>query len=495
MFKIPLFKGAEALPPLDWEKKQSKNSSFESIAICGENNNNSPSQCVKQKIEIKQLISSENPYRRKLSQFPSLLEPANYQNKPAHNVILDVEPIDSEGNIPPFRVYKKTLNAGERKIVREKLTEWVERGILVKQSAGSYTSPISLVPKKNGETRLCVNYRNFNSRTRDLYYPLPSPFSLIETLSNRHKVFSSLDLKDAYFSLPLSQRTSELCGIMVDGVGSFKPRVAMFGMKQAPAKFQELASLVIEGLENNTFVYLDDFLVFSESEQEHLEKLFSRLQLFGLHVNEKKCVLGANELDFLGFHISADGVTPLVDKVEALKKLSSPTTIKELRSFLGAINFYRKFLPNLAEIQEPLYDRLKGKNIRSRAKITLTIEQEQARQSAIRALIDATQLQYEDTTLPLVITSDASKSHCGAVLEQFESDSLNSNLRPLAFFSSKLSAQAKVRTVFNAELTGLYKALVYFRVRVRNRPLIIRTDHSALVNAIRNITGKHSPRQ
>ena len=186
VFKVPLIRGGAAIPPSEWETKQSEKSFSESTATCEENSHDSSKRSLERKLEIRQLLSSENPYQRKLYQFPSLLEPANYLHKPAHNLVLDVEPTDPKGNVSPFRAYKKLLNAGERKIVREKLVDWVQRGILIKEAATNYTSPISLVPKKNGETRLCVNYRNFNARTRDLYYPLPSIHSLIETLSSKH---------------------------------------------------------------------------------------------------------------------------------------------------------------------------------------------------------------------------------------------------------------------------------------------------------------------
>ena len=431
-----------------------------------------------------------------LSQFPCLTEAADYNKPPTHNLVLDIRPVVEEKGVAPFKAYKKRLNKLETEFVREKMMGLVERGVLERTPTSVYTSPISLVPKKNGEFRLCVDYRVFNQRTENLHYPLPSVHSFIETLSVRHKFFSSIDIKDAYYAIPLSRKTADLCGIVVENVGSFKPKRCMFGLKQAPALFQQLADQVIEGLEQFTFVYMDDFLLFSESEEDHLihlRQLFCRLRKFGLVINVKKCVLGVRSLKFLGFHISDTGAKPLTDRILPLKKLNPPRTVRELRSFLGSINYYHKFIPRLAHILEPLNSKLMGFKAKSRAKITLTEKELRARELAMQAWQKATCLQYEDMSLPLVITTDASLSHCGAVLEQFTSRTEKTVTRPLAYFSSKLPTVVQRRSAFNAELTGLYRALIFFKVRIRNRDLIVRTDHKALINAVQNVTGNHSP--
>ena len=433
-----------------------------------------------------------------LGDFPQLVTPGNYLEPPKHDLVLDVEPIDKKQSVSKFRAYKKPLNGLERKLVREKLMDMEKRGIIRRTAALAYSSPITLTTKKNGDIRICVNYRCFNALTKQLHYPLPNPNSIAEELRAEHVIFSNIDLRDAYFSLPLSKRTSDLCGIMVDGIGAFVPLRTMFGMKQAPAVFQQLAEQVIAGMESFIFCYLDDFLIFSSSVQEHLQHLrmlFQRLDKYGLKVNRDKCRLGVPELQFLGYNISSKGISPLQDAAKALEQREPPNDIRGLRSFLGSISYYRRFLPNLAEIVEPLNKKLQGKNVKSRARITLTKEELAARETAIQLLASATRLQYENPELPMVLTTDASKSHAGAVLEQSLNSGDFSVMVPLAFYSARLPRSTKVRSVFNAELTAMYKAIVHFRVRLRNRPLILRTDHSALKNALENVTGLHSPRE
>ena len=210
-------------------------------------------------------------------------------------------------------------------------------------------------------------------------------------------------------------------------------------------------------------------------------------------MNLKKCTFGVSELEYLGYNIGRDGIRPRVYPMGNLREMKPPRNVKSLRSFLGAIGYYRRFIPNLAEILDPLYRRLQGKKPASKAKISLTEEEEGARKAAMEALGRAVALQYEDPELPMIITSDASSTHMGGVLEQFTSKEEQTTTKPLAFFSGRLPPSVNERSVFNAELTALHRTMRHFKERIRHRPLIIRTDHKALVNAIQNVTRHHSP--
>ena len=152
-----------------------------------------------------------------LGNFPQLVTPGNYLEPPKHNLVLDVETIDKKQCVSPYRAYKKPLNALERKLVREKLMDMEKRGIIRRTAALAYSSPITLTTKKNGDIRICINYRRFNAVTKQWHYPLPNPQSLAEELRAEHVIISNIDLRDAYFSFPLSKHTADLCGIMVDG--------------------------------------------------------------------------------------------------------------------------------------------------------------------------------------------------------------------------------------------------------------------------------------
>ena len=490
-YRVPLLTGKNRKPGREW-KEMLEEQARENQKLRKENNRKAKArEADKTKIPL-----SECKCETVIDRYPGLLEEPDYKKPRKHSKILDVQSINPELPVAPFRSYKKKLNHYERDLLRTKLKEMTDKGILEKVATLTYSSPITLRKKKSGEMRICVNYKVFNSLTQDLYFPLPNPQSLTEEIKAQHVIFSTVDLKSAYYSLPLSERAANLCGIVVDGLGSYKPRVTMFGMKQAPSKFQELAEEVIEGLESFCFVYLDDFLIYSKSEEEHrlhLDRLFERLDKWGLYVNREKCTFGVSELTYLGYTIGRNGISPKENPMGSLQEMKPPKDVKKLRSFLGAIGYYRRFIPHLAETLEPLYKLLQGRKPGSKAKIELSEKEEKARQAAIQALGKAVELQYEDPELPMVITSDASKSHMGGVLEQFASQKDRTTTRPLAFFSSRLPPSVKERSAFNAELTALHRTMRHFKERIRHRPLIIRTDHKALVNALQNVTGDHSP--
>ena len=169
------------------------------------------------------------------------------------------------------------------------------------------------------------------------------------------------------------------------------------------------------------------------------------------------------------------------DKVAAISQMPRPTNYTELRSFLGSLNYYRTFLPHLAKLVSPLTNILKGPARKKKTPIPWEAEHEEAYQEPIQALTFSTRLSFEDPELPLVLSTDASSTHVGAVLEQHMSASEESGLRPLCFFSKALPSHTTVRSAFNRELTALYFALRYFKHRVIGRELIVRTDHLSLV--------------
>ena len=273
----------------------------------------------------------------------------------------------------------------------------------------------------------------------------------------------------------------------------------MFGLKNAPSKFCELITDLIQGLETFVFAYLDDFIVFSISFEEHLlhlKQLFTRINEFGLFVNLKKCVFAKHSVTFLGHTFSVEGMQPLQDKVRAIKQMRPPTTVKEVRRFLGCINYYRPFLPHLAEASSALSELLSVKRGTPKSKTVLwEARQQQAFLKCIKLLADATTLNYEDHSRPLILCTDASLTHAGAVLEQTFESPQGSITKPLAFFSKKFTKNVTVRSTFNRELTAAYFATRYFRHRIYGRRCILKTDHKALVSAIANPSGIHSPNE
>ncbi len=203
------------------------------------------------------------------------------------------------------------------------------------------------------------------------------------------------------------------------------------------------------------FIYMDDILVASVDEQSHLSQLrqlLERLREFGLVLNLEKCQFGREEVDFLGHRISAQGVEPLSSHLSAIQEFGRPADIKALQSFLGLVNFYRRFIPGAARILLPLTNALRGGK---RAKLLWTADMDTAFQQAKAAVCQATRLCHPDPQASVSLAVDASESHVGAVLQQAE----GTHWRPLAFFSKKLEAAQSKYSAFDRELLAAYLAV------------------------------------
>ena len=422
--------------------------------------------------------------------FPGILETPTYHVKPKHNIVLDITltrntTINHKARpCPPM----------SRQFVSESFKDMTERNIL-QRSTPSHTSPITLVKRNNGKMRICVDYTKLNIISEDINYPLPRINDLTSIISPNHKYFSVLDLSEAYFSLPLTKRARSYAGIITHE-GAYKPNRTQFGLKNAPFKFCQLMDEMLGDLRTFVFTYLDDIIVFSETEDQHLrhlEQVFCKIEEFGLFVNHKKCSLGQTEVLFLGRRISQNGVSVREESKQMVSQQHPPSTLRGLRGFLGLINHYRPHLPNLAHLADPLFKLLGGPSRPKRAPIQWNDQCKDSFNKVIQAVNEAVTLGFDDTTQPIIISSDASKSFAGATLEQETSCNGKVIRRPLAFFSKRLPMTTKTRSTFNRELCALRMACQQFRHRIRGRKLIIYTDNSSLTHALTNSSGTHSP--
>ena len=199
----------------------------------------------------------------------------------------------------------------------------------------------------------------------------------------------------------------------------------------------------------------------SENEAEHLEHLrilFERLEQNGLVVNPAKCRFGCPEIDFLGHHITKEGTIPLGQKVQAVREFPKPINIRGLQEFVGIINFYNRFLPHSAKILSPLYQAI-GKNGKSIKKITWSVDMDCAFDRAKEMLANATMLSHPDPSSPIALTTDASDTAVGAVLEQ----KVQGDWQPLAFLSKKLKTIEQKYSTYDRELLAIYLGIKHFK--------------------------------
>ncbi len=244
--------------------------------------------------------------------------------------------------------------------------------------------------------------------------------------------------------------------------------------------------------QDSGFVYIDDILVASKDKEEHewrLRLVLDCLRECSMVLNGKKCVMGVSKMDYLGHHISASGILPMPQCVAAIKEHPQPTTARGLQTYLGMVNFYRRFLPAAANVLRPLTEALKGA---PKGKISWSADMERSFAQSKAAMLNAAELAHPSPGADLSLTTDASDTHVGAVLTQHLPGVVD---RPLAFFSAKLNkAQAKY-SAFDRELLACCLAVKHFRWMLEGRSFCIYTDHKPLCFALHRVSDSCSARQ
>ena len=267
-----------------------------------------------------------------------------------------------------------------------------------------WAAPIVPVLKQNGKMRICRDYKlTINQAAPREVYPLPTVEELFAILSGG-KFFSKLDMSNAYLQLPLHDESKQYVTVNTH-CGLFQYNHSPFGVSSAPAIFQHYMETLMQGLRDIS-IYIDDILVTGASLEEHLEslsKVLEHLQAARLRLNRAECFFLRPSITYLGHVIDKDGLHPTQEKVCAIKEVPTPRNVEELRSFLGLVNYYSKFLPNLASKLSPLYVLLSKKQ-----KWEWSTAQEKAFQTAKEALQADSLLIHYNPSKPLVLACDAS---------------------------------------------------------------------------------------
>ena len=282
---------------------------------------------------------------------------------------------------------------------------------------------------------MCVDFRTLNKIVRPVSFPLPLIDDILSLLGDA-KYFTALDLKSGYWQVQLEEGSKEKTAFACHR-GLFQFNVMPFGLSNAPAVFQELMNIVLQGCEEFAMAYLDDVLIFSKNPEEHLrhiETIFERIRQHGLKLKLKKCAFVKEETEYLGFVISKDGVKPDPKKVEAIRDLPEPKNLREIRGFIGMCSYYRRFVPNFSKIAERLIDLTK-----KYARFKWTSECQTAFDFLKESLTVVPLLAYPDTNKPYVLYTDASNNCIGACLTQKTDDEEE---KPIYFLSHKLSPDA-----------------------------------------------------
>lgn len=439
-------------------------------------------------ISDKEVISTVNKHMQfadLFSSYPEITSPNLVPSKISHNI---EHHINTQGS--PVYSRSRPLAPDRLQQAKQEFQFMLEHGI-IRPSQSEWASPLHLVNKKDGSLRPCGDYRRLNERTIPDRYPIPRIEDFHHILDGT-KIFSKFDLFKAYFQIPIAEEDKHKTAIITP-FGLYEFNVMSFGLRNAPSTFQRFINGVLNGL-NFVFPYLDDILIASKSVEEHrhhLQLVLERLSKYGLRINMTKSVIGVDELEFLGYLITPSGSRPLPEKVQAIKEYKLPETVSDLRTFLGLINFYRRYLPNAAETQAVLHDYLKGARKNDKRKINWTDEAKKQFEKCKDDLINATLLTFPDPDRSTALFTDASDQAVGAALQQYA----DAGWKPMAFYSKKLSSAQRNYSAYDKELLAIYLAVKQFRHLLEGRVFTIFTDHKPITYAFHQKNEKASPRQ
>lgn len=358
-----------------------------------------------------------------------------------------------------------------RQPVSDEIEKLLAADVIERVNASEWVSPIVAARKADGSIRLCVDLREPNKAIVADNFPLPHMEELLHAL-NGARCFSKVDLASAYYQVVLHPDSRDLTSFITHE-GLFRFKRVCFGLASAPAAFQQIMTKILGGCKG-VLCYLDDIIIFGKTASEHrqnLEQVLEQIAGAGLKLNEK-CVFNTSELSFLGHRVSAEGIAPLQTKVDAIINAPAPKDAATLRSFLGLVEYYSKFVPRLAEEVEPMR-RLLRKDVH----FDWDDAAKQSFAGVKRLLASHTVLRMFDPTLPVIVATDASAYGLGAVLQQVE----GSHVRTVAFASRTLTETERKYSAGEREALACLWACEKWHVYLWGRSFTLLTDHQALV--------------
>jgi Reverse transcriptase (RNA-dependent DNA polymerase). len=360
------------------------------------------------------------------------------------------------------------MAANELAEVKKQLEELKEKGY-IRPSTSPWGAPVIFVEKKDKTKRMCVDYRALNEVTIKNKYPLPRIDDLFDQLKGA-TVFSKIDLRSGYHQLRIREEDIPKTAFTTR-YGLYEFTVMSFGLTNAPAFFMNLMNKVfMEYLDKFVVVFIDDILIYSQSEedhQHHLRLVLGKLREHQLYAKLSKCEFWLSEVKFLGHVISAKGVAVDPETVTAVTEWKQPKTVTQIRSFLGLAGYYRRFIENFSKIARPMTQLLKKEE-----KFVWSPQCEKAFQTLKEKLVSSPVLILPDTRKDFMVYCDASRQGLGCVLMQ--------DGHVVAYASRQLRPHEGNYPTHDLELAAVVHALKIWRHYLIGNRCEIYTDHKSL---------------
>ena len=372
-------------------------------------------------------------------------------------------------NVKPYHAKPYPVPHSQERKLKDEIKRLCDYGVLRKTNRSEWACPMFTISKPDGSLRSLADLREVNKVIKRTPFPLPKITDMLQKLEG-FMYATSLDLNMGYYHMILTPFSSSLCTIVLPW-GKYEYQRLPMGLSISPDIFQEKMSELMAGLEFARD-YLDDLLVLSTERgfDKHLRKLeqvLTRLQEAGLKINAVKSFFARTNLEYLGYNISREGLRPSQKKVEAILQIKAPTTRKQLRRFIGMVNYYRDMWPQRSHFLAPLSSMTSAK-----VKWKWTPECQESFDQMKALMAKETLVTFPDFNKEFEIHTDASKLQLGACISQ--------DGKPVAFYSRKLNPAQTRYTVTERELLSIVETLKEFRNILLGQRIKVFTDHENL---------------
>ena len=439
----------------------------ETVRVVHGEDSTSPIEEIVKAVDVEVSPAGVAELREILTEFESVFAKSKYDLGSFSEIVHEID----TGDARPIKLGMRRTPIHFMEEEERLLTDMLNAGV-IRPSLSSWAAAPVLVRKKDNTLRYAVDFRSLNACTKTDTFPIPNMGEMMDALAG-NKWLSNLDANAAYWQIPMAPEAREKTAFRTR-LGVFEFMRMPFGLSNGPATFSRVMELVLRGLQpKSALAFLDDIVILGTDEKSHLNNLrqvLTRFQRYGLKLKPTKCRIFQKTVQFLGRVVSSEGVTLTDHSLQTIETWAPPTSVKEVRQFLGMINFHRQFCAHMATLAAPLNQILKEDAFR------WGTQQQEAFEKLKAALATPPILVIPNKTDPFILDVDCSGVGMGGQLMQLQ----NGQERTVAYCSFALNVHEKNYCVTRRELLALVRITNHFKHYLIGRPFEVRTDHKCL---------------